>query len=872
MKKGLLLSISFLYTFFIFSQSNLGNANELPPKQNGRIRNVDIKHISVELLFKRYSWAIIPHVNPTDWESPSASGTAKIILSPLGVSDIITLDAGILKIDAVETSSFPLKFEYDGSDKNDALKIYLDRKYAPNEEIAISINYHITKFNDPDPNNLNGSFGKGVRFFTPSFTEPRKRKQIWSMGMPEGNRYWFPCYDAPDDLRTTEFKATVTKEFTVISNGILFNKKDNNNGTFTYHWKMDRPHANHQTSFVIGEYKDIAQTVDGIELHNYSYPDEVEATKASIVRLKDMMKYYSYVTGMKYPYPRYSQVFVQDFPWGGGHNMMASTISENMVDDFGTHADFFYLWDGVEANDLAAQWFGNLLTPQSWEHSWLNKSFATYFSMLYSEHKNGLDEFQLWNRAFNKTTILGDWNSGVRRPLVTANYDNATTMVADNYAVYYGAEVLHMLRKELGEQNWWKAIKHFVRTYVHNTVTTENFISAIKESTGEDMSWFFQQWVYKMGHPVFEISKKYEEELGTVVTVKQVQKKDSSSGYPQVDFFKGKMDIDVDGKIETVLIEPTEQNVFIFPGFSKLLNVDYGGTWIKEVSLQKNTDEWLYQFENSKDILARNDALTELVNIAKTDSIGKDKAKILEAMQKTVLNRKLYWRFRFGVLGQLRWLVSKPFNKTTTDMLLAVIKNESSWMRSAALFFLSDTRDLKYESLYVKYLNDKSDRVINAAAVALGKSKSPLAFNTLVKLKDKPSWKNQSLISTLNGLQQLNDPRGADIALKALKDTPAAARWFLANSTWDFRVTAAQTLAALGKGNLGYPIVLERFKQSMTKTDISDIFNNVLLITTLADPRGAEIFPLLKERFKNDSNAMLAVNNYERLFNESVKK
>ena len=205
-------------------------------------------------------------------------------------------------------------------------------------------------------------------------------------------------------------------------------------------------------------------------------------------------------------------------------------------------------------------------------------------------------------------------------------------------------------------------------------------------------------------------------------------------------------------------------------------------------------------------------------------------------------------------------------------MLLTVIKNEPSWVRVSAINFLGMTKDAQYADLYISYFNDVSDRVVNAAANALGKTKSPKAFDALVKLKDKPSWKNQSLISTLNGLKELNDPRGFDLALDALRDPNAAARWTLATPTWDFRIAAAETLVALGKNTEGYPIVLERFKKSMSENDMNDIFNNVLIVTTLADPRGQVVFDELKVKFKADANVMSAVNQFETQFKEAIKK
>ena len=151
------------------------------------------------------------------------------------------------------------------------------------------------------------------------------------------------------------------------------------------------------------------------------------------------------------------------------------------------------------------------------------------------------------------------------------------------------------------------------------------------------MDWFFDQWVYKMGHPKFEISKKYDtEKQQLTLTVKQLQKKDTSSLYPQVDYFQGKIDIEIDGKIEHIWLEPKAENSYIFssPTLPKIVGFDYEGTWIKEVTFEKPLDEWLYQFQNDSDILGRRWAMQEIVKFyKKANTSSTDKTKILEAFR-----------------------------------------------------------------------------------------------------------------------------------------------------------------------------------------------------------------------------------------------
>ena len=832
-----------------------------------RLRTIDVKHVAIDLQF--------------DWQKKQAYGTTSIIFSPLSPTNRITLDAGMLTISSITLSNGnDLKFTYDASNIDDGLAVVLDRQYVNGEDITIRIRYHTNWVNSTDPNNLGGSNGKGIRFFEPTSTEPRRRKQILSAGEAESNRFWFPSYDSPNDLRTTEFNATVDKTLMVISNGVLANMKENSDGTVTFRYIMNTPYANHLTSFVVGEYNDVKQHHGGVVLHNYSYTDEVDATIASVARLPDMVRYFSDLTGISHPYTSYAQVFVQDIPWGlAGAGVSIQT--ENMVDDKRTHDDFLYLWDALEGESLARQWFGIYLAPRDWSHIWLDKSFARYFSNLYDEYKNGKEEFLLYQHAYDHSVYFFDIGAGIKEPVVNNHYDNADAIATSNYPYYHGASVLHMLRKHMGEDNWRKAVRLYVTSNANKLVTTNDFRKAVEEASEESMEWFFDQWLYRTGHPVFDVTHYYDatkKEL--TLKVKQTQKPDTSNIYPQVAFFQGKVDIELDNRIERVWLKPEATNTFTFKSAKppKLVNFDYESTWVKEITFIKSFGELLYQFQNDSDITGRLWAMTALVNLANDGkTIASDKQKIYAAFRNVILS-KSYWRLRSLALVQLRGLLA-PFGQTapatlddaTQKALVHLIKNDRSWVRAGAINFLGMTGDAGYTDLYLHALKDSSDRVINAAAIALGKSKSPQAYNALANLVSKPSWKNQSLISALNGLKELGDPRGFDIALNALSDVNLE-RWSLPTPIWDFRIAAAETIVALGRADTAYPMMFIRFKKSMEENDINVIFNNVLLITTLGDPRGTEVFDLLKVKFKDDENAMAAVHQYESQFSEAVKK
>lgn len=822
-----------------------------------RARNVDIQHIKLEL--------------QPDWQALQLVGKATIRLQLLAESDHVELDAGMMDVRAIQSSDGTnLSYQYDGSDRDGALVIALGKMVGLGEELSLTIDYRTRWANRIDPNFLSGSTGKGARFSGPTKNDPLKPREIWTMSEPQSNRYWFPGYDNPGDLRTTELLITVDKGLIALSNGSLKSTKQHDDGRQTFHWVMDKPYSNHLTSLVIGPYVDAAQSWNGLTLHSYGYPLETDATRASVVRLPDMMRFFSEKTGVPYPFEQYSQVFVQDLPWGYGSTTLAMQ-SENMVDDEGTHDDFLYLWDGLEAESLARQWFASHVFIRDWTDIWLEKGFAHYFDQLYSEYKNGVPEFQLWNRLNGDlATYLWEWSVNVRHPLVTRDFNSVYEFVTfDNQPSGKGALVLHMLRRHLGDERWWKSIQLYLKRHAGTTVTTEDFRHAIEDATGEPMDWFFDQWVYGVGHPVFEVEKSFDERTTKLnLVVKQVQKKDSTATYPQVDFFQGFVDIQIDDEVRRVWIEPKGENLFSFElkASPKMVSFDYDGTWIKECTFIKSTSEWLAQLATSKDVASKREAMNELAKTAKVESTSREtRSQILQAFR-SIAQGNDYWRVRASALGQLQGILVTPFqgkavdlDEATRKMLLSIIQKEKSWLKATAIGFLGATRDSKYASIYTSALADVSDRVVNAAAIALGKSSSSKAFAAFQRLLKRPSWKNQSLMSALNGLRELKDPRGYDVAYRALEDL-SLHRWRLPTPpVWDLRVFAVETIVALSKSADAYPLLNRHFEQSLNEDDLEGIFNNALLLVKLGDKRAVGALDRLTDKYQSNSDYLAAV-------------
>lgn len=852
MKRILLIFALGALAFLLRAQSD--SLSKVYPIQTPRLAHFDVQHVILNLHF--------------DWQKKQAFGKAILQIQPLSKLKNIYLDAVDLSIESITMNGKSLKFNVLKEKSSDNLAISFP---SPLKALAaIEITYHTNFINDIDPNNLSGSNGKGLRFSQPSSNDPIKPFEVYAVSELEGARYWFPCFDAPSDWHTTEFFLTVDKKLTAIANGNLLDKKEHNNGTHTLHFKTDKPHANHLTTFVVSEYVDVMQRFDNVVIHNLGYKHETEATEATVVRLPDMMRYFSDLTGVKYPFSTYHQAFIQDVATvqsGAGF----SAITENMVDDKSTHDDYFYLWDLTEAEALATQWFGVHIACQDWRDLWLNKSLAHYLNLMYCEYRNGTDEFLTFALSFDKSTYLTDWNNGHRRPIVSNRYtSDAQVLAADNYVYGHGAEVLHLLRKQMGDEKFKRAIQLFATENAGKAATTEDFIRAANKANGEPLDWFFKQWLFNIGHPIFEITKQFDKtKKQLVLTIKQVQEADNQTLFNQVKYFKGKVEIEIDSQIYSVFLQDKALNTFSFDLKKEpfLVNFDYQSAWIKEMNFEKTLDEYLFQLEHDRDILGRQDALSAIANLAQTAS-ATEKEHIKNVYQK-VLSQKVYWRLKNALLFQLRALMPLSekgaimYDDATKKLLLDLAKTEKSWLKASVLFSLGMTKDTNLVDLYIENLEDESFRVINSAANALGKSKSGKAFAALEKLSKKPSMKSQSLLCAFNGLKELNDPRAFDIYYNALKDSTLL-RWRLPNgSIWDYRVIAVANIAAMGHGDAIYPLLRQRFDTALKENNSNEIFNLTLLIATSKDRRGLDIFPILKEKYKDDANALKGIEAFE---------
>lgn len=717
-----------------------------PPPRYIPPHNYDQRNIKLDLRF--------------DWEQEQAIGSATITLAPT-IKDLrrVEFDAAFMTVSATALANgAPLKFEYNGT--KETLSILLDRAYQPNEELMVVISYHTNK---PPAARSAALGGGGLNFIKPRPDDPTRPRQVWTQGESEANHLWFPSFDHPNDFVTTEIVATVENPLIVVSNGALVSTKENPDGTRTFDWKMDQPHATYLTSIIVGEFAPVTGDYAGIPIATYVYPNEIEEGKVTAARLPEMVKFFSEKTGLKYPYAKYAQTTVRDFG-GGMENISATTQTDNMIHDARTELD--QNSDGLQAHELAHQWFGDYLTCRSWSDIWLNESFATYFQAMWDEYKFGHDDFLYSDVKSNQEQYYAAWARGQRRPIVTKNYTNPDA-VFDTYAYPRGGAVLHMLRTFLGEDNWWRSINHYLTKHANQPVETAQFRIAIEETTGQPMDWFFDEWLYKMGHPVFRVTQDYDA-ANKILTLKvrQEQRPDSESQYPQVMFFQTPVDVEImtagNRRVDRVQIEAKEEQVLKFTVDSEplLVNFDNEGTLIKELLFVKTTGQLIYQLQNDRDPLGRIWASSQLSLRMRDDKTSAaDREAILKALAQAA-TKDPFWGARVEVLVALNGI------KDAKETLIAATRDPDARVRARAVGSLAATKDPGLADTYVLLLNDRSYAVIRASASALGQTRSAAGYDALVKLIDQPSWRDTVRASGLIGLAALGDKRALELGIK----------------------------------------------------------------------------------------------------------
>jgi len=504
---GLLLIGLLRVTAYAQFQRFGGNPFEPPAAILHYARNRDYHVEHLQLVFV---------VHP---DTHSAEGTVTHTLAPLrsGLSTIV-LDAGAnLQIKDCTLDGASVTFEHNG----DKLILHAPSPLQRGKYVKVSVHYIM-------PGGTVGGGANGVggfKWIDPTPSDPNRAPEFWTQGETDTNRNWVPCYDYPNDKCTSETIVTVPDTWTVIGNGQEGPvTEDRAHHTKTFHWIMNQPHSTYLLSLVGGELDVYRTHWENVPLLYVTPKGQGELAPYSFSDTPDMLSFYSQLLDFKYPWPKYAEDAVYDFP-GGMENVSATTLGNIALTD--PRAGLART-DSLTAHELAHQWFGDTVTCKDWGNIWLNEGFATFMQMLYTRHRFGEEEWQ----ADKEGALQSYLREAHRylRPLSTKLYSNPDVLF-DSTTYSKGALVLEMLRDQLGQDNLFRGLHHYLEVYKFRPVDSHDLMEAITDETGINVEPFFDQWVYKPGHPVLQMSWRYDPQSATVqITVKQLQ--DTSHGVP----------------------------------------------------------------------------------------------------------------------------------------------------------------------------------------------------------------------------------------------------------------------------------------------------------------------------------------------------
>ncbi len=596
---------------------------------------------------------------------------------------------------------------------------------------------------------------RGMYFLAPDDHVKDRPRQVWTQCQDEDARFIFPCHDKPNVKQTTEVEVRVPKGWYALSNGALVREAEEGDKKL-FHWKMSEPHPSYLFTLVAGEFAQIEAEADGVPL-TYLVPKGREADgRRTFARTPDMITNFGKRFGVKYPWNKYAQIVVSDFIFGGMENTTATTMYEHILLDERAAIDLSA--DDLIAHELAHQWFGDYVTCRDWSEAWLNEGFATYCEHLDREHFRGEDEY-VYGVKLDMDAYFAEARTRYKRPIVCQDYEEPID-IFDRHLYEKGGCVLHMLRRALGEL-FFEGIGLYLRRHQKSVVETRDLMRALEDVSGRGLERFFEQWVFRAGHP--ELNVKIEHDgAACTVTVKQTQQVSHGAQHgasggqsePTVPLFAFDLAIDLyfDGRVvrEVRHVDKATQT-FVIPAEERprFVVIDPELAVLAEVHTEAPGDMLRAQLKDAKTPRARMLAAEPLGRL--------DDPPTAAALEAALLNEDEFWGARAEIAAALGTLRS--------DAALAALEKGAASkhpkVRRAVMSALGCFRTAKAADLLKKKaLSDESYLVEAEAARALGATRQPSAFDTLVEVLDRSSWADVIRGGALDGLANLRDERG----------------------------------------------------------------------------------------------------------------
>ncbi len=405
----------------------------------------DVQHYSIAL--------------DVDVVSNTITGTATLSATATQLLSAFNLDLSGLNVSGVKVNAQPAMFSRAGAE----MTISPAQPLANNAAFSVEVRYGGVPSLVRDPSAPIGGIG------WTSYAGG-----IYVASEPTGSMNWYPVNNHPTDKATYTYRITVPKPYVVAANGMLQDQIDNGRTT-TYVWDARDRMASYLATVHIGKF-DVQTEIgpNGLPIRNYFPAGTPQSVKTSFALTSDMIAFLN-DRFAPYPFEAYGVAVVDEELGYALETQTLSTFSNEPADE------------QTVFHELMHQWFGNSVSPKTWRDIWLNEGFATYFQLLWVEHRNGVAARDRQLQRFY--AFLSSERAGPVIPTRASQLFSTSVYVR-------GAWTLHALRLAVGDEAFFRILRTYYQRHRDSNAGTEDFIAAAREVAGARAEAVLRDWLF----------------------------------------------------------------------------------------------------------------------------------------------------------------------------------------------------------------------------------------------------------------------------------------------------------------------------------------------------------------------------------------
>jgi aminopeptidase N len=717
-----------------------------------------------------------------DWSHLAIAGQVQTTVVATTATDTVRLDADHLTITAAtDLKGKKLKYVADTTH----VTVRLPKRAAPGDTVRFNLSY-------------TGVPERGLYFV------PRSHV-VWTQGEAIETRSWVPTYDFPNDKTTWEFLVTADSGMSVLSNGNLASVGPAPGGRGrVWDWVQDQPASTYLYSVVIGPFTVLHDQWRGRPVDYWVAPDTVPAGWRAFGETPSMIEIYSQVLGVNYPWPKYSQAIIPDFTYGGMENVSATTQTDLIL--HGAEGEPENNGRGLDAHELAHQWFGDLTTTATWSHAWLNEGLTTYMESVQNEKSRGWSAGQRSWYGQQQDAMAADLNQ--ERPLVWGDTAADPIQLFFSGHIYpKGAQVAHQLRRLLGDSLFWAGMRRFLTDNAYRPVRTEDFAIAFERTANMDLDWFFDQWCYGIGYPKVKVTRQWDPASKVLaVTVTETQAIDSTHPFFRFPATIRLITADSVVRREIMVSRQTETFQLSLPQAPLSFRFDEGGWLLGTVTTDQTAAELSAMAMHDLEYAARNWALHALDG--STDPAADSARRFIvlnerEATLRQVALAQLAQRRDAADLPLIRAALRDPASGVRGGAIEAWAALDTAGARPAARELLEHDPNTSVQARSIAVLDPADAEILDLllARTAPGWP-AGLRLSSASRIRNQPDPRVVPALIAMIAPSESRDVRQASLRYLSRRDDKAPAIATATNYLGDpdpiFAVIAVQTLARIG--------------------------------------------------------------------------